>query len=62
MSRQRKTRDYWEIRGNYGHGPELVTAEVTRPSALARLREYRENEPGVCFTIHKRRERIAPGG
>lgn len=60
MARKRKTRDVWEVRGNYGygHGWECVTAEVTRKEALARLREYRENEPGVPFKLVKTREEI----
>lgn len=59
MSYKRKTRDVFEIRGDYGHGPECVTAEVTRREARERLREYRENEPGVCFIIVTTREPIA---
>lgn len=59
MSYQRKTRDVFDIRGNYGHGWETVTAETTRPAARERLREYRENEPGVAFCIVKTREPVA---
>ena len=56
----RKTRDVWEVRGDYGHGHgfETVTAEASRDDALARLREYRENEPGVPFQVVKTREKI----
>lgn len=60
MSRQRVTRDLWEVQGDYGHGAECVTAETTRRAALERLREYRANEPGTRFCIVKTRERIAP--
>lgn len=56
--RARKTRDVFEVRGNYGHGYEMVTAETTRKEANARLREYRENEPGVDFKIVVTREKI----
>jgi len=56
----RKTRDVFEVRGNYGygHGFETVTAETNFAEARARLREYRENEPGVEFKIVRVRERI----
>lgn len=59
--RTRKTRDVYDVRGNYGygHGYETVTTEEDRVEAHARLREYRENEPGVPFRIVKRRERVA---
>lgn len=60
MSRQRKTRDVFEIHGDYGQGFELCTAEITRRAALANLREYRQNEPGTEFKLVKTRERIAP--
>lgn len=57
---QRLTRDIYEVHGNYGygHGFECVTAEDTRKAAKARLKEYRENEPGVPFKIVAKRERI----
>lgn len=59
-SRVRKTRNVHVVQGNYGygHGWEDVTAEETRKEALARLREYRENEPGVPFRLIRRRERV----
>jgi len=45
----------YEVQGNYGYGDgwECVTAEDTRPDAVDRLREYRENEPGVPFRIRR---------
>lgn len=60
MARKRKTRDVFEVQGNYGHGHgfECVTAEEDYFEAKARLREYRENEPGVPFRIRVKRERI----
>ena len=60
MGRERKTRDTFEVQGNYGygHGYEVVTTEEDRIEARRALREYRENEPGVPFRIVKRRERI----
>jgi hypothetical protein len=47
---------YYEVQGNYGQGYECVTAEDTRPEALARLKEYRENEPGTAFRIVRKKE------
>lgn len=57
----RKTRDEYDIEGNYGygHGYEAVTTEDDRAGARERLREYRENEPGIPFRIRKRRVPIA---
>lgn len=56
----RKTRDRFDVEVNYGygHGYECVTSETTRGEARARLREYRENEPGFPMRMRKRRERI----
>jgi hypothetical protein len=56
MARKRKTADVFEIRGDYGHGFEMVTAEVTLKEARAQLRTYRANEPGIPFKIVKVRE------
>jgi hypothetical protein len=57
----RKTIDVYNVEGDYGygHGFEVVTAEASYGEARARLREYRENEPGIAFRIKKTRERIA---
>lgn len=43
----------YEIQGNYGYGYECVTTEETKKEALARLKEYRENEPTYTFRIKK---------
>lgn len=58
--RQRKTRDIYEVRGDYGygHGFETVTAETTYKEAKLRRNEYQQNEPNVVFRIHVVRERI----
>lgn len=50
------------IQGDYGYGQgwEDLTAATTRADALARLHEYRENEPGISFRWIRRREREAP--
>jgi len=60
--RQRKTRDIYVVQGNYGygHGWEDVTAEDSLKQIRERLKEYRENEPGIPFRTITRRERIAP--
>lgn len=60
MPYQRKTRDEYEVQGNYGHGHgwEVETTETTRKEARARLREYQENGPGA-YRIVKRRVPIA---
>ncbi len=57
MTYIRKTRDEFEVRGDsgHGHGYEMVTTEDTIKEARQRLREYRENEPGVPFKIVKMR-------
>lgn len=50
---QRKTTDEYEVLANYGYGDgwEIVTSEKTFSEARARLREYRDNEPGVPFKL-----------
>ncbi len=58
MSYTRKTRDEYEVQGNYGYGWEMVTCEDSRKEAKERLREYRENETGVAFKIVKRRVKL----
>lgn len=58
MARPRKTRDVIDVRGDYGQGYETVTAETSWSEARARLREYRENEPGIAFKLVPVRERI----
>jgi hypothetical protein len=55
---QRKTADEYEIKGHYGHGFECVTTETTRQDAKAQIKCYRENEPGTCFIIVKKRVKI----
>lgn len=56
-----KTKIVHVIQGNYGYGQgwEDVTAADDRSEARARLREYRENEPGVPFRWIRRRAQIA---
>lgn len=57
MARQRKTRDEWQVWGNYGYGWDEECSESTRSEGLQRLREYRENGNGV-YELRKRRIRI----
>ena len=55
----RKTKDEFQVQGNYGyHGYEMVTCEETYKEAKERLKEYRENEPGIAFKIVKRRVKL----
>lgn len=60
MSYTRKTRDEFEIAGDYGQGDgfECVTTETTLRAAREQVRTYRENEPGIPFKIITRRVRI----
>lgn len=55
MPYKRKTRDEYNIEGNYGHGFERVHTEDTLKEARARLKEYREHEPGTSFRLKKKR-------
>jgi hypothetical protein len=52
----------WVVQGNYGYGDgwEDLTAEEDKAEAGARLREYRENEPGTPHRIIRRRELRSP--
>jgi hypothetical protein len=54
MAYQRKTRDEYELQGNYGQGWECLTTEDTRADIRARLREYRENEGGDYRVLTRR--------
>lgn len=61
MTYQRKTRDVFDLEGNYGHGEgfEVLTSETTRREARQRLREYVGNDTQPArYRIVKRRERI----
>ncbi len=57
-SYERKTRDEYDILGDYGygHGPEVLTTEDTLREASHRLKEYRDNDRLVAnLRIRKRR-------
>lgn len=48
---KRKTRDEFQIWGDYGQGFEELTAESTRKEANERLKEYRENQPEGRYKV-----------
>jgi hypothetical protein len=54
----RKTRDLWDILGNYGQGWEVLTCATSLKEKNQYLREYRENE-GIPVKSKKYREKIA---
>ncbi len=62
MAYKRKTKDEYDIQCNYGfgHGFETVTTELTRKEAMARAKEYRENDHSChcAVQVKKRRVRI----
>lgn len=62
MAYKRITRDMYDVEGWYNQGArygwETVTTEESRSEACARLREYRDNEPGTAFRLRHYRERI----
>jgi hypothetical protein len=55
---QRKTKDVWEVQGNYGYGWEMVTTEESRSDAKKQLACYDENEPNVPHRLKMVREKI----
>lgn len=57
MAYTRKTKDEYEIQGNYGYGWEVLTTEDNSKDARDTLKCYRENEPSVPHRIKKRRIR-----
>lgn len=56
MAYIRKTRDEWQLLGNYGFGDgwEILTCEDSRKEIRERLKEYRENEGGNYKIVCKR--------
>ena len=57
MAYIRKTRDEWEIQGNYGQGWECVNTEATLEDARRSAKEYRANER-YPFKLVKKRVKI----
>lgn len=58
MAYVRKTRDEYEIQGNYGCGWEALFTEETWKEAREQLRCYDENERQYAHRIVKRRVKI----
>ena len=60
MSYIRKTRDEWQVQGDYGygHGFECVDTLSSRIEAKDSLKLYKENERGVSFKIVKKRVKL----
>ena len=58
MAYERKTIDTWELQLNYGYGWEEVTCEETRKEGLARLRDYRTNDPQHAYKLVCKRIKI----
>jgi hypothetical protein len=58
MSYTRKTRDEFEVQGNYGHRWEVLTIDETLEESEAILKDYRDNEPSFPHRIVKKRVKI----
>ncbi len=54
MARKNKFTYLHVIQGNYGYGWEDETAEEKLSEAQKRLREYKENGPGIYKVILRR--------
>lgn len=50
---QRKTRDEWEVQGNYGQGWECVCAEDRYREAREQFETYQANEPQYRHRIKR---------
>ena len=59
MAYKRKTRDVFEIQGNYGCGWETLLEEETLSDAKTQLRCYNENEANYPHRIKRHREKIS---
>lgn len=62
MTYVRKTRDEFEIQGNYGYGWETVVTEENAAVAREQLNIYNVNEPQYKHRIKKRMIYIVPEG
>lgn len=62
MGYTRKTRDEFEIQGNYGYGWETIATEENAAVARAHLNIYNANEPQYKHRIKKRMIYIVPEG
>lgn len=61
MAYQRKTRDVYDIMGNYGYGWDVLLTDYTYSEAKKDLVDYRKNEPQYAHKIVSRRERVDYG-
>ena len=61
MAYIRKTKDEFQVHGNYGQGWEEVTCEDSRKEARQRLKEYRENDPDHTYKLVCKRVKIERG-
>lgn len=57
----RKTKDEWELQGDYGYGWEYLSSYDDHQEARTDLRAYRENEPDYLHRIMKRRVKLQEG-
>jgi len=55
---QRKTKDVYELQGNYGYGWDYILEEDDRKVAREQLRCYDQNERGVPHRLVKKRVRL----
>ena len=60
MAYIRKTKDEYQILGDYGYGWECLFAEETLKEAKQMLKDYNENEPQYAHKIKK--VRVPIGG
>jgi hypothetical protein len=58
MAYVRKTKDEYQVQGNYGYGYEEVYSSDDKQDAKQRLKEYRDNEKGVSFKLVTKRVKI----
>ena len=61
MAYIRKTRDEWEIWGDYGQGWEYCTGADNYKEARTLLFQYREEMPKYPHNLVKRRVKLAEG-
>ena len=54
----RKTKDEYEIEGNYGYGWDYICTAKEQKDAKRLLKEYSKNEPRYSHRIKKRRVKI----
>lgn len=59
MAYQRKTKDWYQLLGDYGQGLEVILEEETYKEAKQRKKEYLENDSQVSnLQIKLKREKI----